>query len=534
MNFASHYDYVVVGGGVAGCIVAHELMQRGVGTVLLVESSGLPVGSSGGRDIPQQDYPIPYLRSFGTDLDWKYRTVPQPHASHRCIALPSGRAFGGSSAINAMIWIEPHASDWSTWEQIAGEDWRSDACAQEMGATRKWLRTHWPEKSRSASAPNVPKLHPNMQRWLEQSATHKWCIHEYASGFQNAQNGIAPYKRMQHVARRITLWSLLFDSKIQRSEGGRSRLSIATGVDAHRILVDSQRATGIELRLGHGSLETVQANRGVVVCAGAFGTPRILTQSGFGARDALNALGIPMRAELPMLGRSVQDHLVLPVIFRSESPPTGTWSRADWESSNLAELGAFHSWTATPFMTDPSLPIDVQWHITPTHYLDPDPANSPTSHVSIGITPFGLKGKGHLEFGQRHDGDPKGPLPIAIDPGYLSHDEDIELVVRALSWARQCVATASWSDWLRGEVFPKTEDPMRLRSAVRKWISTIYHYSCTCGMGTDPASCLDPHFRVRGVEDLWVCDASAMPQLVRCNPQATIAMMARRCVDWMV
>jgi choline dehydrogenase-like flavoprotein len=203
----------------------------------------------------------------------------------------------------------------------------------------------------------------------------------------------------------------------------------------------------------------------------------------------------------------------------------------------LAELGGFFHADASGFQgTSRTTAPAFQWHITPTHYFESPPFASRHPCISFAITPLRPLSRGRLlPIADRGSWNPAGALPIAIDPAYLQVPSDVQDFLEAIAWTRNMIAESGWDALLAEEVFPRPRrtDWTLAESSLRRFASTIYHYAGTCGLGIDSDSCLDPHFRVRGIDRLWVCDASVMPQLVSCNPQVTVMMMAMRLADWL-
>jgi choline dehydrogenase len=518
------FDYIVIGAGAAGCTLAREIMARDMGSALLVESGDEPRSRS--LRVPSQ-----YLHSFGSRWDWSYETRPQTQLANRSIRLPAGHTLGGSTAINAMIWIEPKPKDFDAWEQRGGPSWSSDSVGCMFVEARSRMTEIAQCWSDDCQLPSLPPLHPNMQRLLDQAVEHGWTASSYPHGLnQPSSPGIDAYQRMQHRGRRVSQWDLL-KKEFERSPSAiRGRLTVMSNMHAHRLQFRGQRAVGVQCRSHVGEASTFTAARGVLLCAGAIETPRLLMASGVGPKERLEWAGIPCREDLPELGSHLQDHLVFPVVMRLDSAKTESDSnrrsrqqrleyvryRTGALSSNLAELGGFFEESDL-----------FQWHITPTHYLEPIPFRGPADHISFGVTSFGRNAGGSvLPAASRGAWDQDGRMPVSIDPHYLSLEEDKTSFLDAIETTRQKVQSSPWQSWLGREVFPRCSDRDRLLSYLRRFAGTIYHYAGSCALGESKSSCLTPSLEVRGVENLWVCDASAMPRLVRCNPQATVVMMA--------
>lgn len=547
-------DYIIIGSGAAGSILAGALAS--VDYRLLVIEAG-PTACSPNLKVPSR-YPF----AFGSRWDWCHRTVPQTGLASRRIPLPSGKMLGGSTGINAMIFIEPASDLWDHWAATAGARWSQSEIAPCLDRFRDWLsaashtmgKPSVDEGAQMESLPSTPPLSPWMDAVLGAAKRDGWTAMQLAGspsesrGFGKAMPGIDRYRRMQRRGRRVSAWNLA--SQLQSSSQLRSGYVYSLpNTTAHRILFDQQRAIGAAVQSLDGESIDLFAKRGVIVCAGALHTPKLLLQSGIGPRDWLESLRLDVRRESPHLGGNLQDHLVFPIVYESRMATTDDGGgivgqrrrndrlqyvrhRSGPLASNLAELGAFvDCGQPSSQRVQASATPDFQWHITPTHYLEYPNGKSEQGAISIGLTHMRplSRGRMHLDFdaiASARDGE----VHLQIDPRYLHASEEIEAWTRAIGWARQFFEGDAWREVLGPEVLPgrkrATADALEL--ALRRLASTLYHYCGTCSMGTDQDATLDPAMRVRGFEQLWVCDASAMPVIPNCNPQATIMMMAHR------
>jgi len=526
-------DFIIVGAGAAGCTLAREIVTRGLGSVLMLESGAAPRSS-------RLHVPSDYLKTFRSRWDWDHHTSSQKGLGQRVVRLPAGHAIGGSTAINAMIWIEPDRRDFDLWYREGGQPWSLALIDEAFARLRTWLEAF--------HLPSLPSLHPRMQRLLEQSAQHAWAASSYPSGFDRPHLGIDAYRRMQSRGRRVSLWNLLVCDQQRWSKEKKLQLRVLPDTRVVRLLFDGDRTVGVRCISSAGSVVEQRANRGVLLCGGALETPRLMMASGLGPRENLQWAGIPCRLDLPELGQHLQDHLVFPIVYRLES--SGNESirseserqrlarlqylrdRSGPRSSNLAELGGFLELSRTKEVASNQAAPEFQLHITPTHYLESNPFGGRGEHVSFAVTPLQNSSRGFIALAHaKEDWDNAALPPVTIDPDYLSQETDREEYLSAIEAVRDMISESPWCEWLGQEVFPKWKDRGRIASYLQRFASTIYHYTGTCAMGSDKESCLDGSLQVRGIEQLWVCDASAMPRLVGCNPQASIAMMAVRLAD---
>jgi len=548
------FDYIIVGAGVAGCTLAAQIVARNLGTVLLLDAGE-----------PDRSYrlrvPAEYPTAFGTTWDWSFRTIPQAGLGNRSIPLPAGRALGGSSAINAMIYIEAPSSDFQEWTNLAGDRWSEQHCREAFSQVRNWIGSLTRNVSNrivstrdalhngtacDAPLPAIPELHPTIQQVLQRLKTRKQTAACYPHGLDRPHAGFDAYLRMEQNGRRISAWKLLQLALRKTSRSGKQPCFCWHSTRVQSLEFDRDRVIGVRTAID-GAERVIQTHRGVILSAGAFGTPRILFASGIGSRDDLQAIDVPHRFELPRLGQNLQDHLVVPMVFRLSGgtnlsyPPsrddrlTYLQNRTGPRASNLAELGGFFNSTADAASIASSRePFDFQWHITPTHYLEYPNLVSHAPHLSFGVTHVAPKSRGSVKPVRASDGSHQD-VALRIDPGYMSDPKDLSGWLTGISRTRELLQGDDWNDWIAEEKLPGTRrsDAKALELFVRRFATTIYHYAGTCSLGMTDRDALDEQFRLRGIDGLWVCDASAMPTLVRCNPQATIMMMAWRLADWL-
>jgi choline dehydrogenase-like flavoprotein len=539
------YDYIVVGSGAAGSILASLIVSRQLGSVLLIEAGAMP--SSRRLKIPAQ-YPL----AFGTSWDWCHQTSPQTGLAGRRVSLPSGKALGGSTAINAMIYLEPPDEDWNRWTQVAGQRWSPEDVAPYFQQNRRFLDPPHPaadEPNSIGPLPSQPELHPVMSRFFQVAMDHGWASSTSSGAESNRpsqQPGIHPFLRLQSAGRRVSSWTML-QRQLRKSNSCKlPTFHVLTDTIVNRVALRNNAARSVVLNAS-GEQITIDAERGIILCAGALSTPRLLLQSGIGPMEWLKDFGIPLQREAPTLGQNLQDHLIFPMIFQCVSGPAmnGNWTRDDRLqyvqsrsgplASNLAELGGSFDSTSDPHSGLCSGTMsDFQWHITPTHYLDYPISKSDVPYVSVGLTRMRPSSRGSLRPVMLRGQCEAGPsIAFEIDPCYLSASDERDVWLKGIDWTRQFVSRPPWEQVLAKEILPgsKRSSPHASERALRHLSTTLYHYAGTCAMGMDRSATLDPQLRVRGVDRLWVCDASIMPSLTSCNPQATIMMLAHRLAE---
>ena len=523
------YDYVIVGAGSAGCVLASRLSEDPDVRVLLVEAC--PPDTADEIHIPAA---INLL--FQTAYDWNYYTTPQDRLHGRPIYWPRGKVIGGSSSINAMIYMRGSRHDYDTWRDEYGCDGWGYA-----DLLPYFLRAE--NNARGASAYHGGAGPLSVQDLAAKSSLTRDFVAAAQSSGQPAnddfngpvQDGVGFYQVTQKAGRR---WSAA-DAYLHPADG-RPNLAVHTDALVTGIEIEAGRATGVRY-LHRGTEEFARAEAEVVVCAGAIGSPQLLMLSGIGPADHLREHNIPVLAESPGVGANLSDHPVVTAMWQAPKA-RGLWEKAGpanlarWQlthrgplTSNIAEAGGF-------WRSDPGLPApDVQWHVLPVPYLDGGLTDPASRALSVLITLVAVKSRGRIRL---RSSDPRHkPL---IDPSYLSDLGDLDPLVAAVATAREFAAAKPLSRRLTGEIAPGpgvTSDA-DVRDWIRGNLSTIYHPVGTCAMGGDSrlaasrlTSVVDIDLRVRGVEALRVIDASVMPAVPRGNTNAPVIAIAERAAD---
>ncbi|HEY6275636.1 MAG TPA: GMC family oxidoreductase N-terminal domain-containing protein [Streptosporangiaceae bacterium] len=526
------YDYVIVGAGSAGCVLAARLSENPAARVLLLEA-GPP------DDADEIHIPAALNLLFQSTHDWDYRTVPQERAAGRAIYWPRGRMLGGSSSMNAMIYIRGARHDYDTW--------RDDYGCNGWGYTdlMPYFRRA-EDNSRGASAYHGAggplsvtdlKYRSPLTRAFTFSARE--CGLAENDDFNGPQqDGSGFYQVTQRDGRR---WSAA-DAYL-RPALARPNLEVQTDARAVQVVIEAGRAAGVRY-LRRGVEELARAETEVILAAGAIGSPQLLMLSGVGPADHLRDLGILVRVDSPGVGANMSDHPVVTAMWETPRTP-GLWEEstpanlARWRlrhsgplTSNVAEAGGFSR-------TRPSLAApDLQWHALPTPYQRAglgDPSKRVFS-LLIGLVEVGSRGQLWLRTA-----DPRHKP--AIDPAYLSDPSDIEPLVVGVRMAREFATAGPLGRACKDELAPGPDvrTDAQVREFIRRDLSTLYHPVGTCAMGGDSrlaasklVSVVDPELRVRGVERLRVVDASVMPVVPRGNTNAPTIAIAERAADLII
>jgi choline dehydrogenase len=523
------YDYVIVGAGSAGCVLASRLTENPSTRVLLLEA-GPP------DDADEIHIPAALNLLFKSTYDWDYQTVPQERACGRSVYWPRGRTLGGSSSINAMIYIRGSRYDYDTWRDEYGcEGW---------GYTDLFpyfLRAE--SNSRGASAfhgaagplsVQDPRYKSPLTAAFVDAARR--CGMEANDDFNGArQDGAGFYQVTQRGGRR---WSAA-DAYLHPA-AGRPNLTVQTDALVTGIVIEGGRAAGVRY-LQRGAEELARAEAEVILAGGAIGSPHLLMLSGIGPADHLRQHGIAVLADSPGVGGNLSDHPIVTAMWstprsRSLAEKAGPRNLLRWQlthsgpmATNVAEAGGFSR-------TDASLPApDIQWYALPVPYENGGLADPSIRALSLLITLVAVGSRGKIRL---HSPDPRHKP--AIDPAYLSDMDDMEPLVKAIRMAREFAAARPLSKLCTSELAPGDDvrTDAELREFIRRDISTIYHPVGTCAMGGDSrlaasklTSVVDTELRVRGIEGLRVVDASVMPTVPRGNTNAPTIAIAERAAD---
>ena len=516
------YDVILVGAGSAGCVLANRLTADGARRVLLLEA-GEPDRRA------EIHIPAAFSKLFQSEADWNYRTEPQAHLGGRSLYWPRGKVLGGSSSINAMIYIRGHHADYDGWAAAGCDGWgyadvlpyfkRSEDFAGGAGPYHGAGGELRVEPPRSPSAFGEAFVEAATRRGVQRN-----------DDFNGAtQDGVGWYDLTQRGGRRASAARAFLRPALRREA-----LTVETGAHATRVVIENGRAVGVEY-VQDGETRVARADE-VVVCGGAINSPQLLMLSGIGPAEALGRHGIAVVADRPGVGENLQDHLIVGLRYRmpkgsllDAEGPLSVLSylafRKGMLTSNIAEVGLFtHTRAGEPSP-------DVQFHVAPVLFEDHG-LTPPTEHgFSIGPTGVRPRSRGRIAL---RSADPHAHP--AIDPNYLADPADVASLVEGLKLGREIAAEASLDPFRSGELSPGADvtSDAGLARYVRETCETLYHPVGTCRMGPDADAVVDLELRVRGVDGLRVVDASVMPTIPNGNTNAPTMMLAERAADLML
>jgi choline dehydrogenase len=518
---ASH-DYVVIGAGSAGCVLANRLSADGA-RVLLLESGGTD-RRLGARA------PAAFPTLFQGPADWNYLSEPEPGLYGRRWYLPRGRMLGGSSSMNAMLYVRGHRSDFDRWAEEGAGGWGYDACLP------YFKRSEDNAEIRDAFHGVGGELHITRKRWLSKT-WEPFTEAALAAGIERTpdcngarMDGVTLLQTTTKGGRRLSA-SLAF----LKPAKGRESLTIATNAHARRLLIENGRVAGVEYEQG-GAVRTARAEREVIVSAGAYASPQLLMLSGIGPAAQLREHGIDVAVDNANVGQHLMEH---PMCFLNWRTTADTLDDAadpknllPWLAGGKGKLSSTVAEAAVHWRSDPSLPgPDFQFLQAPVYFWEHGFRKTGAPAFTIGAALIAPTSRGEVTLRSADPADHPRILNNA-----LSEQSEVDAMLRAIELARDIASRRPLAGILGEELNPGGS--VGSREQLADWLRATceheYHPACTCRIGSPQDGVVDAELRVHGVEGLRVADASVMPRVVSANTHAATLMIAERCADFVL
>jgi len=522
------FDYIIIGAGSAGCVLANRLSADPQNRVCLLEAG--PEDS-----LPWIHLPIGYGKTmWDARVNWKLNTAPEPGMNNREIYWPRGKCLGGSSSINGLIFIRGQKEDYDQWRDLGNVGWGWDDVLPYFKKAEGNDRLGEPLHARDGPlrASSIPKKHPLVEAF--KLAANALGV-PTTDDFNNlTQEGVGYYQLSTHKGLRCSTAVAYL-----RPARKRSNLTVLTNSQATRILFTGRKASGVEL-FHQGKKITLQANKEVLLCAGAIQSPQLLQLSGIGPAKLLQELNIPLIQDLPGVGENLQDHLQYRLIYELNQPiSTNDQLRSivgkvkmglDWLlfRGGPLSIGINQGGLFTKVMPTSTRP-DIQFHLGT---LSADMAGGtvhPFSGFTMSVCQLRPESRGSVRI---QSADPL--VPPRIVANYLDTQYDRDISIAAIKFARSITQTQPLSNLIAREVKPNNPQSNEdILAFCRETGATIFHPSGTCKMGTadDSMAVVDADLRVRGVSGLRVIDCSVMPRLVSGNTNWPVVMIAEKAAD---
>jgi choline dehydrogenase len=524
---AREFDYVIVGAGSAGCVLANRLSADGKHSVLLLEA--------GPKDTNIWIHvPLGYGKLFKEkSVNWMYQTEPEPELGGRQVFQPRGKVLGGSSSINGLLYVRGQHEDYDRWRQRGNAGWGYDDVLPYFRKAENQQRGGDKYHGVGGPLPVSDLGHPDplSAAFIDAAAETGLPVNPDFNGA--TQEGAGFFQTTTQRGRRAsTAYSYLRPAK------SRGNLHVETSALAQRILFEGRRARAVEYRQG-GVLRTARARKEILVSGGAYNSPQLLQLSGVGPAELLKQHGIDVVLDAPGVGNDLQDHLQVRLVMRCAQritlndiinhPVRRILAGARYAAFRKGPLTIAAGTSGAFFKTDPRLATpDVQIHFLPFSTDKMGEKLHAFSGFSASVCQLRPESRGWLRI---KSADPAAPPEIRIN--YLATETDRTAFVEGIKILRRILAAPALKPYVAGEVEPgpKITSDEEILNFCRQRGSTVYHPTSTCRMGNDPLAVVDQRLRVRGIEGLRVVDASVMPDLMSGNTNAPTIMIAEKASD---
>ncbi len=521
------YDYIVVGAGSAGCVLANRLTEDADVSVLLIETGGSD------RSIFIQMPTALSIPMNTRKYAWQFETAPEPYLDQRRMHCPRGKVLGGSSSINGMVYVRGHARDFDEWAELGADDWDYAHCLPYFRKAETWA--FGGDEYRGDSGPLATNNGNNMQNPLYKTfiKAGKQAGYEITDDYNGRrQEGFGP---MHMTIKNGVRWSTA--NAYLRPAMRRPNLCVMAHAQVLKLVIDNKRVSAVQL-LHKGTTSVTQARREVILSAGPIGSPHILQLSGIGASDVLTQAGIEIQHELPGVGENLQDHLEFYFQFKCKKPITLNGKLDLWNKFLIGSrwfftrtgLGATNHFESCGFIRSKA---GVEWPDLQYHFLPAamryDGRSAFDGHgFQVHIGHNKPQSRGYVRV---QDADPMQAPEIQFN--YLQAEADREGFRDCVKLTREIINQPVFDEYRGDEIQPgaSIQTDEQIDQFIRSNVESAYHPSCSCKMGTDPMAVVDPQTRVIGIDNLRVVDSSIFPSIPNGNLNAPTIMLAERAAD---